>query len=163
MKKKITYAVNDVLEWECCISVLKANIRLNFSGGGISPYGQTAAEFTTSNTMLQGIIESSSYYKSGRIYILRSERLDDTGNVDPGDQIPKMSECETTPSTPSTPEYPSGAKCEGDGIVYIQVSDINEAKEYLVSKFGLKPSSLKTRDNINKAASENKICFEYEQ
>lgn len=162
MKTKKTYAVNDVLEWECCISVGKSNIRLNFSGGGISPYGQTAAEFTTSNPMLQSIIENSGYFKNNRIYILRSVNIDDSGKekVNPANEIPKMSEDLPCDEPPSAPE---GTEVDSDGIVHIHVSDTNEAKDYLVEKFGVKASSMRSKVSINEIASEHKIVFDYEE
>lgn len=161
MKTKKTYAVNDVLEWECCISVGKSNIRLNFSGGGISPYGQTAAEFTTSNPMLQSIIENSGYFKNNRIYILRAVNIDDAGKekVNPANEIPKMGE--DLPAESS--HVPSEAEGASDGIMHIHVSDTNEAKDYLVEKFGVKASSMRSKVSINEIASEHKIVFDYEE
>lgn len=70
--KKVTYGVVGLIDWKAKIPVGRARISVHFTGGALTKYGVTPAEFTTANPMMQRIIEDSAYYRSGRITVLRT-------------------------------------------------------------------------------------------
>lgn len=71
MKKKIkTYGVRGLMEWVCNIPVGKTRLRVEFSGGVLTQYGNTPAKFVTDDLLKQAIIENSKQYKSGKITLL---------------------------------------------------------------------------------------------
>ena len=69
--KKKTYGVHGYMEWQALIRFGKATLTVHFSGGSLTGYGVTPAEFTTENPMTQAIIENSDYFKKGKIFLMR--------------------------------------------------------------------------------------------
>ena len=69
--KRKTYGVSGYMEWVALIECGKATVKVHFSGGSLTGYGVTPAEFTTQNPMTQAIIENSKEFKSGKIFLLR--------------------------------------------------------------------------------------------
>lgn len=59
------------MEWVALIECGKATVKVHFSGGSLTGYGVTPAEFTTQNPMTQAIIENSKEFKNGKIFLLR--------------------------------------------------------------------------------------------
>jgi hypothetical protein len=72
MATKKTYGVRGLMDWNCLIHVGKAKVHIPFTGGTLSAYGVTPAEYTTDNPMVQAVIENSDYFKQGKIQIIRS-------------------------------------------------------------------------------------------
>lgn len=69
--EKITYGAPRLVDWVAQIKVGAASVRVHFTGGALTSYGVTPAEFTTSNPFIQKVIENSSYFKEGRIIVQR--------------------------------------------------------------------------------------------
>ena len=165
-KIKKVYGVNDIVEWECSISVGKSNIHFPFTDGGVSVVGSTPATFITSNPVLQNVLESSAEFKSGRIFIVRKIEMDSNNNVIPdrGNDIPKMSDDDyDDESVQNEPEKDQQADSpSADGMVHIQVANINEAKDYLVDNLGVTASSVSTKSKITSVAAQHNIVFDYQ-
>ncbi len=66
MKK--TYAVRGMLDYQIDIPAGAARIKIHFSGGAFTKYGNLPACFATSDATIQKIIENSKPYREGRIY-----------------------------------------------------------------------------------------------
>lgn len=79
MEKKI-YGAPRYMDWVAQIKVGAATIKVHFTGGALTVYGVTPAEYTTSNVFIQKAIEMSSYFKEGRIVLLKSEELPSSKN-----------------------------------------------------------------------------------
>ncbi|MBD5210964.1 MAG: hypothetical protein HDS77_06840 [Bacteroidales bacterium] len=73
-----TYSVEGFIDWQCEIPVGRAKATLHFSGGAMTAYGVTPATYSTGDPVKQKIIENSTFYKNGRIKLLRK-----TGEPDP--------------------------------------------------------------------------------
>lgn len=73
MNKK-TYGVNGYIEWVANIIVGGAAVKVPFTGGAITKYGIVPAEYTTSDPVIQKIIENSSHFRSRRIFLLKGEK-----------------------------------------------------------------------------------------
>lgn len=65
-----TYGVN-LMEWHALIPAGFGVVRIRFTGGAYSGYGQKPASYTTDNPVIIKLIEDSSYYKSGMIFKIR--------------------------------------------------------------------------------------------
>ncbi len=72
MSRKVTYAAFGYIDWVARIPLGKARMTVRFTGGTLSKYGSTPAEFTTSDSFTQEAIENSEYFRKGKIKILRS-------------------------------------------------------------------------------------------
>lgn len=198
------------MEWVALIECGKATVKVHFSGGSLTGYGVTPAEFTTQNPMTQAIIENSKEFKSGKIFLLREiegtgkfkefvrgqhanegnhlggqaatasaiagTALDADGtskaataaSVDDeepmGDPVndeetePADDE-ESTDDTEAETVVDNEATVTADGKAIIDVTDIDDARDYLCENFGIARSSLRSNVSVYRAAEEHNIVF----
>lgn len=198
------------MEWVALIECGKATVKVHFSGGSLTGYGVTPAEFTTQNPMTQAIIENSKEFKSGKIFLLREiegtgkfkefvrgqhanegnhlggqaatasaiagtaldadgtsktpaaasaddeEPMDDPINDE--ETKPADDENSTDASEAETVED-SEATVTADGMAIIDVTDIDDARDYLCENFGIARSSLRTNVSVPRVAKEHNIVF----
>lgn len=208
--KRKTYGVSGYMEWVALIECGKATVKVHFSGGSLTGYGVTPAEFTTQNPMTQAIIENSKEFKSGKIFLLREiegtgkfkefvrgqhanegnhlggqaatasaiagtaldadgtsktpaaasaddeEPMDDPINDE--ETEPADDENSTDASEAETVED-SEATVTADGMAIIDVTDIDDARDYLCENFGIARSSLRTNVSVPRVAKEHNIVF----
>lgn len=198
------------MEWVALIECGKATVKVHFSGGSLTGYGVTPAEFTTQNPMTQAIIENSKEFKSGKIFLLRE--IEGTGkfkefvrgqhanegehlggqaatasaiagtalDADGTSKTPKVEptdadeptgdlindedtesaddEISTDASEAETVED-SEATVTADGKAIIDVTDLDDARDYLCENFGIARSSLRSNVSVFRAAEEHNIVF----
>ncbi len=78
---KKTYGVSGLIDWQAQIKAGKASLVVSFTGGGLTSYGVTPAQYTTENILYQKIIENSKEFKKGKIKLLRTIPLNPTADV----------------------------------------------------------------------------------
>lgn len=208
--KRKTYGVSGYMEWVALIECGKATVKVHFSGGSLTGYGVTPAEFTTQNPMTQAIIENSKEFKSGKIFLLReiegtgkfkefvrgqhanegnhlggqaatasaiagtaldadgTSKAPTTASVDDEEPMddpindeetePADDENSTDASEAETVED-SEATVTADGMAIIDVTDIDDARDYLCENFGIAQSSLRTNVSVPRVAKEHNIVF----
>lgn len=208
--KRKTYGVSGYMEWVALIECGKATVKVHFSGGSLTGYGVTPAEFTTQNPMTQAIIENSKEFKSGKIFLLREiegtgkfkefvrgqhanegnhlggqaatasaiagTALDADGTsktpaaasaddeepmsdpINDEDTEPADDE-ESTDDTEAETVEDSEATVTADGKAIIDVTDIDDARDYLCENFGIARSSLRSNVSVYRAAEEHNIVF----
>lgn len=208
--KRKTYGVSDYMEWVALIECGKATVKVHFSGGSLTGYGVTPAEFTTQNPMTQAIIENSKEFKSGKIFLLREiegtgkfkefvrgqhanegnhlggqaatasaiagTALDADGTsktpaAASADDEEPMSDLindeetepaddeESTDDTEAETVEDSEATVTADGKAIIDVTDLDDARDYLCENFGIARSSLRSNVSVPRAAEEHNIVF----
>lgn len=198
------------MEWVALIECGKATVKVHFSGGSLTGYGVTPAEFTTQNPMTQAIIENSKEFKSGKIFLLRE--IEGTGkfkefvrgqhanegnhlggqaatasaiagtalDADGTSKIPKVEQTnadepmgdpindeetepaddeESTDDTEAETVEDSEATVTADGKAIIDVTDLDDARDYLCENFGIARSSLRSNVSVYRAAEEHNIVF----
>lgn len=64
---RYVYGVSGLTEWQALITVGSAKVRIPFTGGSLSAYGQVPARFATCDPSVARLIEDSEYFKSRRI------------------------------------------------------------------------------------------------
>lgn len=208
--KRKTYGVSGYMEWVALIECGKATVKVHFSGGSLTGYGVTPAEFTTQNPMTQAIIENSKEFKSGKIFLLREiegtgkfkefvrgqhanegnhlggqaatasaiagTALDADGTskaptaasiddeepmsdpINDEETEPSEGENSTDASEAETAED-SEATVSADGKAIIDVTDLDDARDYLCENFGIARSSLRSNVSVYRAAEEHNIVF----
>lgn len=208
--KRKTYGVSGYMEWIALIECGKATVKVHFSGGSLTGYGVTPAEFTTQNPMTQAIIENSKDFKSGKIFLLReiegtgkfkefvrgqhanegnhlggqaatasaiagtaldADGTSKTQKVEPTDANEPMSDPindeetepadneESTDDTEAETVEDSEATVTADGKAIIDVTDLDDARDYLCENFGIARSSLRSNVSVPRAAEEHNIVF----
>lgn len=222
--KKKTYGVQGYMEWQALIRCGKATVTVHFSGGSLTGYGVTPAEFTTENPMTQAIIENSDYFKKGKIILMRE--IDGTGkfkefvkgqhandgnhkggqaatasaiydtslnpNSAPKTETPAADATGTVAETETPAADATGTVADADASVtvadadenpsdevdvveggidpaegtvtadgkrIVEVTDIDDARDYLVDEYGIARSSLRSNVSVFRAAEEHNIVF----
>lgn len=131
MKSLKIYGVKGLMEWQCVISSGGVRFHFSFTEGTITGYGVTPAKYRTSNPILQNVIENSDYYKSGKIFLVKTISL------------------EQEPVAPVVTE----------DFKKVEVPSLEDAKEYLAENMGVSRMKLKTKQAIVNQAAEFKIEF----
>lgn len=198
------------MEWVALIECGKATVKVHFSGGSLTGYGVTPAEFTTQNPMTQAIIENSKEFKSGKIFLLReiegtgkfkefvrgqhanegnhlggqaatasaiagtaldaagTSKTPTTASVDDeepmndpinDEETEPADEEESTDDTEAETVEDSEATVTADGKAIIDVTDLDDARDYLCENFGIARSSLRSNVSVYRAAEEHNIVF----
>lgn len=190
--KRKTYGVSGYMEWVALIECGKATVKVHFSGGSLTGYGVTPAEFTTQNPMTQAIIENSKEFKSGKIFLLRE--IEGTGkfkefvrgqhanegnhlggqaatasaiagtalDADGTSKAPTVEPTddeESTDDTEAETVEDNEATVTADGKAIIDVTDLDDARDYLCENFGIARSSLRSNVSVYRAAEEHNIVF----
>ena len=208
--KKKTYGVQGYMEWQALIRCGKATVTVHFSGGSLTGYGVTPAEFTTENPMTQAIIENSDYFKKGKIILMRevdgtgkfkefvkgqhanegnhkggqaatasaiaetsinpngapktdTPAADATGTVADADASVTVADADENPSDEVDVVEggidPAEGTVTADGKRIVEVTDIDDARDYLVDEYGIARSSLRSNVSVFRAAEEHNIVF----
>ncbi len=66
------------MDWVAQIKAGAATVKVHFTGGALTVYGVTPAEYTTTSPFIQEVIEQSKYFKEGRITLLKRITLPDS-------------------------------------------------------------------------------------
>ena len=220
-KKRITYGVYGMMEYQAIIKIGRATLKVMFTDGSITAMGQNPAQYTTSDFIVQHAIENSSDFKKGRIHVVSTIELDEelhiernpakpstrtakvaakavidnrpteafsshttsvaedvadetTEEADAGGVVTPTDEAdaetiEEEPETESDPEAVEDTTSEeaatednaAEGKTEVEFTDNQEAKDYIFRNFGVKPGSMRNREDI-KAVGETygvKITF----
>lgn len=90
------------MEWQANIPVGKGRLTVHFAGGTRTAYGLTPATYKSEDPILQTIIEKSDYFRSGRIFLVKSEFIKDVPDPVPAAPAPKPAKVEA-PAPKSEP------------------------------------------------------------
>ena len=181
-KRKIIYGVAGMLDYQALIKVGSAKMKISFTNGSSNEAGRTPATFSTDNPIIQLAIENSKEFKSGLItkvhvvntdeeVYIESEHValqgdeavntsSETGNNEEltgekqgtdtpdkkeqeqsADETPAMQPDEETVNTATRKEF----ACNDD------------AKDFFETEFGVKRSTLRSRDAIIAYGKNNGI------
>ena len=211
-KKRITYGVYGMMEYQTIIKIGRATLKVLFTDGSMTAIGQNPAKYTTSDFLVQRAIENSSEFKKGRIQVVDTIELDEdvriernpakpstqTANVAAKavieDKPAKASLSQTTPVTEdadtkemadepteevnagvvtptdeadaetiedevaditeeeaeedTTSEETAAEDNTAEGKTEVEFTDNQEAKDYIFKNFGVKPGTMRNRDDI---------------
>lgn len=146
---KITYGAPRLVDWVAQIKVGAASVSVHFTGGALTSYGVTPAEYTTGNPFIQRVIEQSSYFKEGRIVILRRVAIPGTENV-----MPKIKNQEADVESQEV-----NVESQEAGVVKIDVSCLQDAQAYLQEKYNIASYKVRTCESAQKVAMEHGFKF----
>lgn len=204
-KKRITYGVYGMMEYQTIIKIGRATLKVLFTDGSMTAIGQNPAKYTTSDFLVQRAIENSSEFKKGRIQVVDTIELDEdvriernpakaslsqttpvtedadtketadepTEEVNAGvvtptdeadaetieDEVADITEEE--PEEDTTSEETAAEDNTAEGKTEVEFTDNQEAKDYIFKNFGVKPGTMRNREDI-KAVGETygvKITF----
>ena len=190
-KKKIkTYGVRGLMEWVCNIPVGKSHMRIEFTGGVLTSYGNTPAKYVTKDLLQQTIIEHSDFFKKKRIVLLSvvetdedEDKLpkhaeaaehpvnssdddddDDDDDTSTSDEDDDTSTSDGSEDVEAAPEVASNdddtEQRTSDGKLIVKVTSLDDAKTYLNEKCGIAVRELRSKAKILDAAEANGVSFE---
>ncbi len=183
--EKITYGAPRLVDWVAQIKVGAASVRVHFTGGALTSYGVTPAEFTTSNPFIQKVIENSSYFKEGRIIIQRRATIEEPKKpapkakpkAQPAPQSapqPKAEEpvaetpaptpapAEAEPQEAAEPEPVAEAQteeAEANGITKVPVTCLPDAQAYIQENFNISSYKVRSCEIAQRIAAEHGVQF----
>lgn len=206
-KKRITYGVYGMMEYQAIIKIGRATLKVLFTDGSMTSIGQNPAKYTTSDFLTQHAIENSSDFKHGRIQVVNTIELDedvriernpakpstqtanvaakavidnkpteassshttpvaedvadetteeaDAGVVTPTDEADAETieeepetESETNVEEDTTSEETAAEDNTAEGKTEVEFTDNQEAKDYIFKNFGVKPGTMRNREDI---------------
>lgn len=206
-KKRITYGVYGMMEYQAIIKIGRATLKVLFTDGSMTSIGQNPAKYTTSDFLTQHAIENSSDFKRGRIQVVNTIELDedvriernpakpstqtanvaakavidnkpteassshttpvaedvadetteeaDAGVVTPTDEADAETieeepetESETNVEEDTTSEETAAEDNTAEGKTEVEFTDNQEAKDYIFKNFGVKPGTMRSREDI---------------
>lgn len=71
-----------MMEYQSIIKIGRATLKVLFSDGSITAFGQNPAKYTTSDFLVQRAIENSSDFKRGRVTVVNSIELDEEVRIE---------------------------------------------------------------------------------
>lgn len=206
-KKRITYGVYGMMEYQAIIKIGRATLKVLFTDGSMTSIGENPAKYTTSDFLTQHAIENSSDFKRGRIQVVNTIELDedvriernpakpstqtanvaakavidnkpteassshttlvaedvadetteeaDAGVVTPTDEADAETieeepetESETNVEEDTTSEETAAEDNTAEGKTEVEFTDNQEAKDYIFKNFGVKPGTMRNREDI---------------
>lgn len=206
-KKRRTYGVYGMMEYQAIIKIGRATLKVLFTDGSMTSIGQNPAKYTTSDFLTQHAIENSSDFKRGRIQVVNTIELDedvriernpakpstqtanvaakavidnkpteassshttpvaedvadetteeaDAGVVTPTDEADaetieeeQETESETNAEEDTTSEETAAEDNTAEGKTEVEFTDNQEAKDYIFKNFGVKPGTMRNREDI---------------
>lgn len=171
-KKKITYGVSGMMEYQAVIKVGKKNVSIPFSDGSMSAMGTNPATYTTDNIIIQNAIEASDDYKRGRIAIVNTIVLDEDLRIVRNIEKPAETPTPATPMATGATEK-TGTKTDAEEssvsnghedcadtsapLTQVEFSCNDDAKDYLEQTFGYVRSKLRNREDIINAGKAHNV------
>lgn len=178
-KKRITYGVSGMMEYQSIIRFGKNTLKVTFTGGSMNAIGVTPATYTTNSFLIQQAIENSNEFKRGRIRIVRTIELDEEIHIErpkPATAIAERSNPAPTAKAEKAPEPTEDAEVAEvnaeDGatsekqpeesaptapLTQVEFSCNDDAKDYLEQTFGYVRSKLRNREDIINASKANNV------
>lgn len=178
--EKITYGAPRLVDWVAQIKAGAATVRVHFTGGALTSYGVTPAEYTTANPFIQKVIENSSYFKEGRINILRKTEIAEAQKLrqkKPKTEAspattpvpePKAEETPTPTSTIETEEEQPVKETEAEeeadntdtsGLTKVEVTCLQDAQAYLQENFNISSYKVRSYEAAQRAGCEHGVQF----
>ncbi len=132
-KKKITYGVSGMMEFQAIIKVGRNNMKVLFTDGSMNAMGVNPAKYTTTNFMVQHAIENSLEFKRGLIKRISVIDLDENVQIErytqPADPAPAPTPATESDNAPTTePASEQTTEAEGDDAES-EIADAPEAEQ----------------------------------
>lgn len=139
----VVYGVSGVMEWNALIRVGEGVISIPFRHGSYTGFSSQSAEYRTDSPFYQMIIENSALFKEGKIHIINDYR----------DKSTHISKEEPTENIGYNEEE------DTSNLEEVVIPSQEDAKAYLIEKFGFKAQGLRSKTAIREAAKNNGIKF----
>lgn len=180
-KKRITYGVNGMMEYQAIIKIGRATLKVLFSNGSMTAMGENPAHFTTTDFITQHAIENCRDFKRGLIKKLNVIELDEEVHIErnlnadakkesvenadlknSGESLVQdVSDDVIETTVDESSEKPTADETTENVVTEVEFNSNQEAKDFLSKSYGVKSSAMRTRADIIAAGEANgvKIIF----
>lgn len=128
-KKRITYGVFGMMEYQSIIKIGRATLKVLFTDGSITSLGQNPAQYTTSDFIVQHAIENSSDFKRGRIRVVNTIELDEEVRIERNHAARPQTAPTKTAASPAVKVEATADSAAPTKEEDIAVTDVAESKE----------------------------------
>lgn len=135
-KKRITYGVYGMMEYQSIIKIGRATLKVLFSDGSMTAFGQNPAKYTTSDFLVQRAIENSSDFKRGRITVVNAIELDEEVRIERNPakkETVKVANTEAEPTAEVTTTGTDGEQTATEGVAEATAKEETPADETAAS------------------------------
>lgn len=164
-KKRITYGVFGMMEYQSIIKIGRATLKVLFTDGSITSLGQNPAQYTTSDFIVQHAIENSSDFKRGRIRVVNTIELDEEVRIERNHTASAQTvPAKTAVKVEAPTESAAPAKDEASAV-----ADVSETKEETVAETAsdavedtteeASETTEEAEDNAEEAAAPTEVEF----
>lgn len=169
-----TYGVRNLVEWQAVIPAGRGKLIVHFTGGSITAYGVTPATYRTDNPAQQAIIEASKHFRSGRIFVVKSELIREVADA-PKAAAPATAPAAAAPVTeePIAPIAPAAPEAETEGEPATEepagegtedgnrkeFACLEDAKQFLMNTYGYTAGAVRYKKDVKQKAEANGLVF----
>lgn len=160
--EKITYGAPRLVDWVAQIKAGAATVKVHFTGGALTAYGVTPAEYTTACPFIQKVIENSSYFKEGRITVLRRSTIKEPKELaSKAKPAPLLKVDEPVAETPRLAETPVEVEVQETtaNLTKVEATCLQDAQAYLQEEFNISSYKVRSYEAAQRAAAEHGIQF----
>lgn len=125
-KKRITYGVFGMMEYQSIIKIGRATLKVLFTDGSITSLGQNPAQYTTSDFIVQHAIENSSDFKRGRIRVVNTIELDEEVRIERNHTAASTQTAPTKTAVKVEATTESAAPAKDEATAVADVSETNK-------------------------------------
>lgn len=180
-KKRITYGVNGMMEYQAIIKIGRATLKVLFSDGSMTAMGENPAHFTTTDFITQHAIENCRDFKRGLIKKLNVIELDEDVHIERNKNadikkesaenadlknsgeslVQDVSDDVIETTVDESSEKPTADETTENVVTEVEFNSNQEAKDFLAKSYGVKSSVMRNRADIIAAGEVNgvKIIF----
>lgn len=168
------YGIMGLLEWHGTLSFNGSKVKVSFTGGTTTHFGVAPASFSTSNSIIQYIIENSEQYKKGFIKLIRVYEVNDkkeTLKPKPVLKVetpkPTAKVAEPTKEEVLKVEEPKAEVNEQGGedtigtFTEVEFTCVDDAKDFFSEKFGEARSAIRSRAQAEEAAKKHSFTIKW--
>lgn len=145
-----------MVEFQALVNIGKAVMKVNFTDGSMTAFGQNPAQFTTTNPVVQFAIQSCNDFKKGRIKIINTIELNEevdcgpksAASAAPVAETKKVEAVAETKKAEAAAAPAAASQGEEAKVVEIEFDCNDDAKDYLEKRYGANRQKMRTRAEI---------------
>lgn len=116
-----------MMEYQSIIKIGRATLKVLFSDGSMTAFGQNPAKYTTSDFLVQRAIENSSDFKRGRITVVNAIELDEEVRIERNPAKKETVKVANTEVEPTAEETTTGT--DGEQTAAEEVAEATDGEE----------------------------------
>lgn len=148
-----------MMEYQAIIKIGRATLKVLFTDGSLTAFGQNPAKYTTSDFVVQHAIENSSDFKRGRITVVNSIELDEEVRIE---RNPVKASTQQVPAPAEAKPVAAAAKVE-DGTADEPSDEANAGEAEAIAPTDTEDTAEETAEETTTADGKTEVEFSTNQ